>query len=97
MIRRLLLMIPTAFLISVIVFLLVRLVPGDTIDVMIAQLSESAEEIEIDREALERKFGLDASLIVQYARFLGLARRWTAASAACFRATSAPPGGSAWE
>ena len=66
-------MIPTAFLISVIVFLLMRLVPGDVIDVMIAQLSESAEQIELDREQLEQKLGLDAPLIVQYARFLGIA------------------------
>ena len=66
-------MIPTAFLISVIVFLLMRLVPGDVIDVMIAQMAESAEEIELDREQLERKLGLDASLLVQYARFLGIA------------------------
>ena len=72
-VRRLLLMIPTAFLISVIVFLLMRLVPGDVIDVMIAQMAESAEEIELDREQLERKLGLDASLLVQYARFLGIA------------------------
>ena len=66
-------MIPTAFLISVMLFLLMRLVPGDVIDVMIAQLAESAEEIELDREELERKLGLDASLLVQYGRFLGVA------------------------
>ena len=66
-------MVPTAFLVSVIVFLLMHLVPGNTVDVMIAQLTESGSDVEIDREALERKFGLDAPLIVQYGRFLGIA------------------------
>ena len=66
-------MIPTAFLVSVMVFLLMHLVPGNTVDVMIAQLTESGSQVEIDREALERKFGLDAPLIVQYGRFLGVA------------------------
>ena len=66
-------MVPTAFLVSVMVFLLMHLVPGNTVDVMIAQLTESGSQVEIDREALERKFGLDAPLIVQYGRFLGVA------------------------
>ena len=66
-------MIPTAFLVSVMVFLLMHLVPGNTVDVMIAQLTESGSQVEIDRAALERKFGLDAPLIVQYGRFLGVA------------------------
>jgi len=39
-IRRLLLVIPTVFLVSLIVFLLIRLVPGDAVDALVAQLAE---------------------------------------------------------
>ena len=37
-IRRLLLIIPTMFLVSIIVFMLVRFIPGDVIDMMMAQM-----------------------------------------------------------
>ncbi len=35
-IRRLLLMIPTIFLLSIMVFFMLRLIPGDVIDIMVA-------------------------------------------------------------
>ena len=37
-IRRLLLIIPTLFLLSILVFLSVRFIPGDIIDVMVARM-----------------------------------------------------------
>ena len=40
--RRVLLLIPTMLIVSVIVFLSVRLIPGDVIDVMFAQMSVSS-------------------------------------------------------
>ena len=39
-IKRLLLVIPTVWLVTVVVFLTVRLIPGDIIDAMIADLEE---------------------------------------------------------
>ena len=64
-----LLVVPTLLILSMIVFLLVRFIPGDVIDAMQADFAFTAGEI--DREALERKLGLDQPIPVQYARWLG--------------------------
>ena len=45
--RRLLMLVPTLFLVSLIVFFLVDLMPGDAIDAMIAQ---GGIDMELDRE-----------------------------------------------
>ena len=68
-IRRVLLVVPTLLILSMIVFMLVRFIPGDVIDAMQADFAFTAGEI--DREALERKLGLDQPIPVQYARWLG--------------------------
>ena len=68
-IRRLLLVIPTLFLLTIIVFLTVRFIPGDVIDVMVIQLQYTAGDI--DREALKRMLGMDQPVPVQYGRWLG--------------------------
>ena len=67
-IRRLLLVIPTLLVLSLIVFFSVRFIPGDTIDAMLGTVDFSAE---VDREALERMLGLDVPGYVQYVRWLG--------------------------
>jgi len=69
--RRLLLMIPTVFLVTVIIFLLVRILPGDIIDAMMAE--EGAEEL--NRAVLMRDLGLDAPLLIQYGRWIGVTPR----------------------
>ena len=68
-IRRVLLVVPTLLILSMIVFLLVRFIPGDVIDAMQEEYAFTGGEI--DREALERKLGLDQPIPVQYARWLG--------------------------
>ncbi|MDE0448779.1 MAG: ABC transporter permease [Spirochaetaceae bacterium] len=68
-VRRLLLTIPTLFLVATIVFLLLRLVPGDMVDTVMARLAVLGGTV--DRAALERAFGLDAPLHVQYVRWWG--------------------------
>ena len=68
--RRLLMLIPTVFLVSILVFFLVDLMPGDGVDAMLAQ---GGVDMEFDREALEALLGLDAPKIVQYGRWLGVA------------------------
>ena len=73
-IRRVLLMVPTLFLVSLIVFFLIRLTPGDAIDAMIARITVSGGGmVELDREAIEHALGLDVSIPVQYGRWLGVA------------------------
>ncbi|NVM27168.1 MAG: ABC transporter permease, partial [Desulfobacterales bacterium] len=61
------LVIPTMFLVSLIIFFVMRILPGNIIDVL------SAGDIEIDRAMLERQLGLDVPQIVQYGRWLGVA------------------------
>ena len=70
-IRRVLLMILTLFLISIIVFMLIRLIPGNVIDAMMMRArSEGADVTGFDREMLERSLGLDAPIHVQYFRWI---------------------------
>ena len=72
-IRRLLLIIPTLWILTIIVFLSVRFIPGDMIDAMVAKMeAEGVLAFEIDREALKRMLGLDVPVHVQYGRWLGV-------------------------
>ena len=57
-IRRILLVIPTLFIVTVLVFLSVRFIPGDIIDVMTARMT-ATQSGTIDEEALKRRLGLD--------------------------------------
>ena len=71
-IRRLLLIIPTVFILTILVFLSVRFIPGDTIDVIVARMEMFAGAfVDIDREALEHMLGLDVPVHVQYGRWIG--------------------------
>ena len=78
-IRRILLIIPTLFLVTLLVFLTIRLIPGSAIDQMLAgralQEAETGASHEDNVEALRRKLGLDVPIHVQYARWLGDAFR----------------------
>ncbi len=68
-IRRVLLLVPTLLILSLIVFLTVRMLPGDVIDAMLTDLQYSAGDM--DRERLERMLGLDVPVPIQYARWIG--------------------------
>ena len=72
MIRRLLLIIPTLFILSIIVFLSVRFIPGDAIDVMESKSRYNIAGAAADRETLERMLGLDVPVYVQYVRWIGV-------------------------
>jgi len=67
-IRRVLLMIPTLLLVTIIVFLSIRLMPGSVIDQLQDQLAGVGE---IDREELMHLLGLDMPIHVQYGRWIG--------------------------
>jgi peptide/nickel transport system permease protein len=67
-IRRLLLLIPTLFLASILIFILMRVLPGDIVDAILA----SAATEDIDREMILKNLGLDAPLITQYGRWIGV-------------------------
>ena len=71
-IRRVLLLIPTFLLLTVLVFLSVRFLPGDVVDSMMARLAEEVGGmVHVDREKVERMLGLDVPAHVQYVRWLG--------------------------
>jgi len=67
-IRRLLLIIPTIFLASLIVFFVIRLIPGDVIDLM---LVEQVGGQKIDRADIEHILGMDVPMHIQYVRWVG--------------------------
>ena len=68
-VRRLLLIIPTLFILTILVFLSVRFIPGDVIDTMAAKHEFFGE---VGREALVRMLGLDVPVYVQYGRWIGV-------------------------
>lgn len=65
--KRLVLMLPVLLGVTVIVFILIRLVPGDAVDLRI----ETAVLTEQQREEIERQLGLDKPVAVQYLIWLG--------------------------
>ena len=76
--RRLLLIIPTLFILTILVFLAVRFIPGNVIDLLLRDLEylgsfdfEQYEAIQDKREAIEHFLGIDAPVHVQYGRWLG--------------------------
>ncbi len=70
LIRRLLLIIPTLWILTTLVFLSVRFLPGDTVDAIIGEVE--AQGVEVDRAAIERMLGLDVPAWVQYGRWIGV-------------------------
>jgi len=66
-IRRLSLVIPTLLFMSLIVFVTIRLIPGDIIDLMV---SEQVMFSEVDRASIEHALGLDVPVHVQYGRWM---------------------------
>ena len=73
LIRRILLIIPTLFILSVLVFLSVRFIPGDTVDLIAARMETFlGPGAQVDRELIERMLGLDMPVYVQYGRWVGV-------------------------
>ena len=66
--RRLLALIPTLFFASVIVFVTVRLIPGDVIDLMLSQNDIAADKL--SRDQLISALGLDKPMWEQYGRWV---------------------------
>ena len=73
LIRRILLIIPTLFILSILVFLSVRFIPGDTVDLIAARMETFlGPGAQVDRELIERMLGLDVPVYVQYGRWTGV-------------------------
>lgn len=68
-IRRLLLLIPTIFIVTIIVFCAVRFIPGSVVELMAAQHGET-QDIEYTVTMIRREMGLDVPIYVQYGRWM---------------------------
>lgn len=70
-VRRLLAIVPLLFVVSIVAFLSLQLLPGDPVLVRLGAENATAEQY----AALEKELGLDRPVPVQYARWLGGALR----------------------
>jgi peptide/nickel transport system permease protein len=69
--RRLLLMIPTLFLVSVVSFIIIQLPPGDFLTVYTAELAASGAKVDTATlEALRETYGLDQPIYIQYWKWI---------------------------
>ena len=69
-IRRLIMGLIVLILVSVLVFVAMRLLPGDPIRMLVTE-SESKEFTEQQIEQLKKQFGLDKPMAIQYFNWLG--------------------------
>ncbi len=67
--RRLLALLPTLFFASLIVFMTVRMIPGDVIDLMMSQNDMAADKK--SRDEVIAAMGLDRPLLQQYVQWIG--------------------------
>ena len=69
--RRILIMVPTLLLISILSFVLIQLPPGDYLSTWIAQMEETGEQVdEAQIASLRKRYGLDQPFIVQYWKWI---------------------------
>ncbi len=70
-VRRLLLLIPVVFVISIVTFVIIQLPPGDYLTTYINDLKTSGIEVsESQAEALKRRYGLDQPASAQYVMWM---------------------------
>ena len=72
--KRLLLLIPTLFLVCVIVFLLLRCIPGSAVEALTYRL-QSSGAVEVSEEAVRAQLGMDKPAPVQFLIWFGNALR----------------------
>ena len=69
LVKRLLLIIPTLILITLIVFLLVQLIPGEVVELMLADIEYQTGQTALDE--IRAQLGLDVPIHIQYVRWIG--------------------------
>lgn len=69
--RRILWMIPTLWIISIVSFALIQLPPGDYLTSYVTALEETGEPVSMEQvEALRRRYNLDEPFLLQYTKWL---------------------------
>jgi peptide/nickel transport system permease protein len=71
-VRRVLLMIPTLFVVTIVVFLSIRLIPGNVVELMVLQhgAEQGVGEEQLNIEGVRAMLGLDLPMHVQYGRWM---------------------------
>ncbi|HVX43165.1 MAG TPA: ABC transporter permease [Mycobacteriales bacterium] len=70
-VRRVLYMIPTVFLISVVAFLIISLPPGDYLTTLIQQMNSQGTSVDPSKLAtLTQRYGLDQPIVIQYLKWM---------------------------
>jgi peptide/nickel transport system permease protein len=70
--RRLLLVVPTLLGVTIIIFVLMRLVPGDVAEILVFDAgSLSPQEVERQIAEIRQELGLDQPVVTQYVNWLG--------------------------
>ena len=68
-VKRVLLLIPTIFIICAIVFGLMRMVPGDAVDIIVNRMTQSGQTV--DEAAIRARLGLDVPAVQQFFNWMG--------------------------
>ena len=69
--RRMLMMIPTLVVISMVIFVIIQLPPGDYLESYIAELQAQGESVDLQKiEFLRQQYGLDQPLWQQYVQWV---------------------------
>lgn len=69
-IRRLLLIIPTVWIVTLIIFFMIRLIPGTVVDLMGAEFQQ-VSQAQMGTQAIEHALGLDKPILTQYGHWIG--------------------------
>jgi peptide/nickel transport system permease protein len=71
LIRRVILVIPTLLLVSILVFLTIRIIPGSVVDAMVAEgAGQASLGHSVDQQYIRHALGLDEPVYVQYWKWL---------------------------
>jgi peptide/nickel transport system permease protein len=68
--RRILLMIPTFFVISIVAFAIIQLPPGDYATTLLSSMAASGESGAASAEQIRQSYGLDQPVYVQYVKWM---------------------------
>lgn len=67
--KRVLLLIPSVLIVCIIVFILMRMIPGDAVDIIVTRMTQAGQMV--DEAAIRARLGLDVPPVEQFFRWLG--------------------------
>ena len=70
LIRRFLLIVPTLFIVTLVIFFSVRFIPGSIIDLMTSEMAYAGGAAKVNTELIRHSLGLDVPVYIQYGKWL---------------------------